>query len=405
MKHLTILLICMGVMATIALGAGQIPEKLLIATGNYNGPSARALGLGGTYTGIADDYSSIWWNPAGLAQIKRIEMQGSISRTGFSNEATFSGIGRDGSTNSMRLNNLGMVFPVPVYQGALSFALGYNQVADFDRRTRADLIDANDVPYGFDELESGRLGFWSLASAFDVSPNLAIGAGINYWTGVDEFSSLEYEPNLAGEKVYEQTIETKLNGWNFSFGGLFRAGRFARIGAMAQTAMSMSLKEQFTEGGDPGHFDYRMTYPSLFRIGTSVAPGRWLIAADLEYRDWQSLRFRTDTPFIGVTKTEANQQIKDQYKSTTRISFGGEYLFPMYGVRLRTGYSFEPSNFATSGSEADRGALSFGFGVLIDRSVMVDLTYRTASYEENFTHGLSENIRSSAAVMTISYRM
>jgi hypothetical protein len=50
MKYLTIVLISIGMMTGIAFGAGQIPEKLLIATGNYNGPSARALGLGGTYT-------------------------------------------------------------------------------------------------------------------------------------------------------------------------------------------------------------------------------------------------------------------------------------------------------------------------------------------------------------------
>jgi long-subunit fatty acid transport protein len=405
MKTYLMMLLSVLVTTGVVLAEDTIPEKLLLATGNYNGSSARALGLGGAYTGIADDFSSIWWNPAGLAQVKRIEIQGSIARTGFSNDAAFGGTARDGSTNSTRLNNLGMVLPVPVYQGALSFAFGYTQVANFDRRTRANLIDGNDIPYGFDELESGRLGFWSLAGAWDVSPNLAIGMGINYWSGFDDYSIVEYEPNLGGNEVYQQNIETSLSGWNFSFGGLFRAGRIARIGAMVQTAMSMSLDEEFDIDGDPGHFDYRMAYPAVFRFGGSIAPGRWLVTADLEYRDWQALKFKTDTPFYDVTKTEANLQIQDNYESTTRLAFGGEYLFPMYGVRARAGYSFEPSNFAKHGSDADKGVFSFGMGVLIDRSVMLDATYRTASYEENFTEGLSEDIRSSAAVVTISYRM
>jgi long-subunit fatty acid transport protein len=34
---------------------------------------ARALGMGGAYTGIANDYSAIFYNPAGLGQIKRME--------------------------------------------------------------------------------------------------------------------------------------------------------------------------------------------------------------------------------------------------------------------------------------------------------------------------------------------
>ncbi|MBU1919275.1 outer membrane protein transport protein [bacterium] len=406
MRKYCLMLLSMLMTAGVVMAEDTIPEKLLLATGNYNGSSARALGLGGAYTGIADDFSSIWWNPAGLAQVKRIELQGSIARSGFANDADYFGSVRDGSTNSTRLNNLGIVLPVPVYQGALSFAFGYTQVADFDRRTT---IQASTVGTQFwdefDELETGRLGFWSLAGAVDVSPNLALGMGINYWTGFDDYEFTgSYTEGLTPYNT-ETALETSLSGWNFSFGGLFRAGRIARIGAMAQTAMTMSLDEEFVIDEDPGHFDYRMAYPSVFRFGGSIAPGRWLVTADVEYRDWQSLRFKTDTPFSGVSKTEANLQIKDNYESTTRFALGGEYLFPMYGVRLRAGYSFEPSNFAEHGSDADKGALSFGMGVLIDRSVMLDATYRTAAYTENFTPGLNEDIRSSAAVVTISYRM
>jgi long-subunit fatty acid transport protein len=240
----------------------------------------------------------------------------------------------------------------------------------------------------------------------DVSPDLALGAGINYWTGSDDYEFTgTYTDRSPGDMYTENTLQTDLGGWNFSFGGLFRAGRFARVGAMVQTAVSMKLKEDWATESDGGYFDYRMTYPAIFRFGGSIAPGRWLVAADIEYRDWQSLEFRTDTPFSDVSTTEANQQIKDAYKSTTRISVGGEYLFPMYGVRLRTGYSFAPSNFAKHGSAADRGTLNLGLGVLIDRSVMLDVTYRTASYEENFTDGLTEDIRSSTALVTLSYRM
>lgn len=406
-KYLTMLL-CVFITAGVVMAEDTIPEKLLLATGNYNGSSARALGLGGAYTGIADDFSSIWWNPAGLAQVKRIELQGSISRNGFANDADYFGTIRDGSTNSTRLNNIGMVLPVPVYQGALSFAFGYTQVADFDRRTTIRSAAVGTQYWdNFDELETGRLGFWSLAGAVDVSPNLALGMGINYWSGFDdyEFQGAYSEAGYVSQFESESSIETKLHGWNFSFGGLLRAGRIARIGAMAQTAMTMSLDEEFVYDGDPGHFDYRMAYPSVFRLGGSIAPGRWLVTADIEYRDWQSLKFKTDTPFSGVSKTEANLQIKDNYESTTRFALGGEYLFPMYGVRARAGYSFEPSNFAAHGSDADKGVLSFGMGVLIDRSVMLDATYRTASYTESFTPGLSEDIRSSATVVTISYRM
>ena len=90
----------------------------------------------------------------------------------------------------------------------------------------------------------------------------------------------------------------------------------------------------------------------------------------------------------------------------TRLSIGGEYLFPVYGLRLRAGYSFEPSAYEEVGSgDENHNVFSLGAGVLVDRSVMLDLGYRMSSYRENVTSGLTEDIRSSTALFTLSYRM
>lgn len=391
--------------ATFSFAQDEIPERLLLTGGQQLGSGARALGLGGTYTGIADDFSAIWWNPAGLAQVKRIEVQGTLLRTGFSNDANYFGAGREGATDAMRLNNIGAVFPVPVYQGALSFAFGYSQVTDFERRTEVKSGHAAQNWDSFDELESGRLGQWSLAGAVDISANLSVGAGINYWSGSSDYSLLgDYTENGSSFHT-EQTLFTDLGGWNFNLGGMYRPGSMVRIGVAASTPFSMSLNEDWNFDGDDGYFDYKMSYPWIWRIGGSIAPGRWLVAADIEYRDWKSLEFRGETPFEGVSRAEANRQIRDTYESTTRLSLGGEYLFPAYGLRGRAGYSLEPSNFKNAGGDADKGIFTLGMGVLIDRSVMLDATWRTAGYTEEITTGLKEDIRTTQVLMTVSYRM
>jgi long-subunit fatty acid transport protein len=385
----------------------DIPERLLLSSGINIGSGARALGLGGTYTGIADDFSAVWWNPAGLSQVKRIEMQASIARAGYSNSTNYYGSPFDGSTSGTRLNNLGIVFPVPVYQGALSFAFGYNQVLGYDRRARVL------TPYNgtgewdeFDELESGRLGMWSFVGAMDVSPNLALGMGINYWPGFDEYTFTGTKGSGRPPLEHtEMTVGTDLTGWNVGVGGLFRIGNSFRFGTMLQSPMAMKLKESWTEDNKRGYFTYRMTYPAVVRAGASFCPGRWLLAADIEYRDWTSMQFRSDTPYRDVSKASANQQIKDIYQATTRYSVGGEYLFPMYGVRARAGYSFEPSSYKAAGSEADRNNITLGLGVLVDRSVMLDMTYQLANYTEKTTPDLKEDIKSSTAIFTLSYRL
>jgi long-chain fatty acid transport protein len=402
-----------GILCLVVAANAQksIPERLLLTTGQYVGTGARAMGLAGTYTGIADDYSSVWWNPAGLAQIKRIELQGSLSRSSYGNKTEYYGGKRDGSTNSLRLNNVGVVFPVPVYQGALTFAFGYNQISAFDRRARVLSGTPGDETHAwdnFDELESGRLGMWTFAGAVDVSQNLALGLGINYWTGMDEYD-LTGTYSDRGSHYQVTSVNTDLSAWGVNVGGLFHIGRYARLGMMLQSPMSMSLSEEWSVTEDntlsDGFFDYKMTYPAVMRMGASFSPGRWLIAADIEYRDWTSLEFRSDTPYLDINRAEANQQIKDTYQSTTRYSVGGEYLFPSYGLRARLGYSFEPSNYKDAGGQDDRNIIAGGLGLLVDRSVMLDAAVQHTSYTEKVTTGLKEDISNTSALITISYRM
>jgi long-subunit fatty acid transport protein len=420
--HLAIFLLLL--IAPLILAQEQIPERLLLSTGQNVGSGARPLGLGGTFTGIADDYTSIWWNPAGLAQVKRIEVQGSLSRTGYGNKTNYYGGTNSGSTSSLRLNNAGVVFPVPVYQGALSFAFGYNQLVAFDRRTRITAPGTGTPGYSqwtqdagnwnnFDELEDGRIGQWTFAGAMDVSQNLALGLGLDYLTGTDEYN---FTGNYTANDLLhyrEAPVTTDISGWGINGGALFRVGRYARIGVMIHSPVSMAFRDNWTtldrtnnnENADAGYFDYRIMSPAVMRLGASFAPGRWLVGADLEYRDWTSMQFRSDTPYSGISRADANQQIKNTYRATTRLSLGGEYLFPAYGLRARAGYAFEPSPYQAAGSADNRNIFSVGMGLLVDRSVMFDLGVQFSSYKEQVTRGLTEDIKANNAVLTVSYRM
>jgi len=407
MKRIFFMFGLMLVLAAPLCAQKPLPERMLLTTGQYVGSGSRALGLGGTYTGIADDYSSVWWNPAGLAQVKRIELQGSLSRAGYGNKTSYYGGSDDGTTSTLRLNNVGVVFPVPVYQGALSFAFGYTQVQAFDRRTQVTAPAPGERFWDdFDELEDGRLGLWTLASAVDVTPNLALGLALNYWTGADDYSLTGHYTESSVTDYWETTDNYKLSAWGLNVGSLFRIQRYARIGLMFQPPLNVLLENEWTDPDTIGAIDYRMSMPAIFRAGVSFCPGRWLLAADVEYRDWTTLEYRSDsTGYRGVTRAVANRQIKNDYQSTTRFSVGGEYLFPAYGLRARAGYGFEPSSYKLNGGEDDRHIFSFGVGVLVDRSVMLDAAFRTTSYKELTTPGLKEDISTTTALVTLSYRM
>jgi long-subunit fatty acid transport protein len=68
---------------TLSLGLGQafaqFPEDALRLSTPGFGVGARAMGMGNAYTGVASDFSAIYFNPAGLAQLTRGEFSMGMS--------------------------------------------------------------------------------------------------------------------------------------------------------------------------------------------------------------------------------------------------------------------------------------------------------------------------------------
>jgi len=390
--------------------AQSAPDTPILTLGLYHGPGSRALGLGGAYTGVADDFTATYWNPAGLAQIKRIELQGSLLQTGFSNSTRYYTTPLDANSNFTRLNNLGMVFPVPVYQGALTFAVGYNQVVDFGGR--ANFRDNSGVPaqgqtQSWNELETGRLGFWNLASAVDVSPNVSLGLALCYWVGRDELSVNENYWSSGALTSEERLISTDLSGWGATAGVLGKFGRWARMGLTVGTPVTFKAQEEWSWASatesDNGYWDYRIRSPWMLRWGFSLSPGRWLLAADVDYKDWTQVEYRSEPPQAGYSRAQMNLYIRDTYQSTLGLHVGGEYLIPFYGMRARLGFGLEPARENNAPSGEDRKILGLGLGVLLDRSVLLDASFMHSWWDQR-SNNLTEEITLNSLLLTISYR-
>ena len=128
-----VIIVIMGLV--ISANGAELLEEIILMGGMSSLPGARASGLGGAYIAVADDYTASYWNPAGLAQIRRIELYGALSQRNYLDRTTYFRNDTEASTNFTKLSSFGVVFPVPVYRGALTFALGYNLVRDWDRIT------------------------------------------------------------------------------------------------------------------------------------------------------------------------------------------------------------------------------------------------------------------------------
>ena len=219
----------------------QFPEDALRLSTPGFGVGARALGMGGAYTGVASDYSAIYWNPAGLAQITLGEFSMGLSYLNAQDDGTLFGTTgntpqyltntnsfgptQGASNNVMNFNSFGITHPVPVRRGSLVLAFGFQREASFNSGlefsgfnplssiiqswapnngpltqdisiaeelglAQADTINnvfqsliTNRVTQTGDVTESGGLNNWSVAAALDIGPNLSAGVTLTYVAG------------------------------------------------------------------------------------------------------------------------------------------------------------------------------------------------------------------------------
>ena len=75
MKRVLMLTAILLVVPTLVLGAGFAKVGTFGGQFLKIGVSARATGMGSAFTGVADDASSVFWNPGGLVNVRGNEVQ------------------------------------------------------------------------------------------------------------------------------------------------------------------------------------------------------------------------------------------------------------------------------------------------------------------------------------------
>ncbi|MFQ5636815.1 MAG: OmpP1/FadL family transporter [bacterium] len=380
----------------ITLSTSSAQEEIF-SLGFQLGPGARAVSMGGAYTALGGDYSASFWNPATLTGIRRIELFGSMghlmreSTTGLSNLST-DDVEHDASFT--KLSDFGLAYPVPTVRGSMVFSFGFNRVKTFDSNFAFEWF--NDTPddkvgQAWREISNGTLNVWNLSGAVDVSKNMSVGLGLNFWTGGEDFESTFRESDNTQKYTFdrfttEDNLNTDITGFNLKLGSLLRFGPLMRIGATISTPVKFKVEEDwsyheltefddgtFIDSVNSGFFEYNIKSPWTFTAGASVNFLNFVFSGDLEYNDWSQIRFTSEPPVSDLTETEANRIIRDKYRPTTRIRLGGEFTLPLTGLSFRAGYFLDPSILQNRDQDEDKQFLSAGFGFLIDKQVKLDI--------------------------------
>ena len=407
------------------------------AIDNFAGVGVRAMGMGGAFAGLADDFTAVYWNPAGLAQMQQREVSVAFLRNARENRAvtglrTATESRATAALSNTRFGSLGFVYPVPVYRGSLVLAAGFNRVKDFDWvldyppvpvvRDDAGAVVGDSLAFDDSFRHEGELAITSVAGAIDVSPSVSVGLTFSLIGGDDESSSefvsvdtedFFYQRRFTDREVFEDDYGTT---WTATLGAMVRTPREDprfRFGLTMTTGPSHKVGYTFRAPPDTVfslvEFDdgrvaeaasedfassYEIALPLSFGLGVSGRPvPQVTLAASVHATEW------TQTEYAGEDHWElrTNTSFEDQYVDVLRWHLGAEWQVPWLALDLRAGYYADPLPFVgprdpdAAPDEVnnplvrvlrDRRFLTLGAGISLEEAVRVEAAYTRGNYEQ-----------------------
>lgn len=418
------------------------------------GFGTRALAMGGAYTAAANDYSAIYWNPAGLTDVSRGQVFGELSNLTFANSAAFKGTLTEESDNYTNLRALGFAFPLPTRRGSFVIAGGYQRVRDFDQnllfsgfnnQSNGLSFDIDDTAYDFDRgvyqsqqvTDEGGLEQVSLGFGVALSPNVTAGLTANIWTGEDDYQwtfrqedrEFMYEDFPANFDTYvrSRTILSDYSAFGLKAGATFDLGGGVKLGGAVGLPVTFTVEEDFSENDrltfddgfedtfdyPGGVFEYKVKTPFHFDFGASFNSDVLTLAASARYRDWSQTRFDVPDGFLEnddyVDLIEENVVLRNDFEATLQYNLGGEVYLDHLDTKLRGGYAVHPSPVKNAPSDRDRTYITAGLGFKLDRYVDLDLAYMRGSWsqvtEDAYTPGgTEEEITTHRVLVGLTYR-
>lgn len=297
--------------ADAALGGGfEVPMQ-----------SARAAGQADAFTAQADDASAIWYNPAGLTQVKGTEVVfggiGLFSNWDFDAEA--------GSGQSMNGEAVLPHFYLSSDLGTdrLRVGIGVNNSFGLSE----DWGDTGPLRFIVDDAQLAAINI-SPAVAFKIDEHLSFGLALNtYYADL----TLDRQAQLGPAPTPEGQFYLDAHDWSVGFTPsiLWKINNRHSIGAFYRSSVDLDLSGEAevdfagTPVVGPSRIDVPITLPQQIGFGYALRPMRPLkLEADVIWTDWSAvdrIRIGSANPLLNGSEIPANWDSGFTYR------FGAQY--------------------------------------------------------------------------------
>lgn len=308
-----------------------------------------ASGIGNAYAGsaaVADNASTIFYNPAGMTQLQARELSGGLSAVNTSFKFTDNGSSVGllaGSGNGGDGGGWGLI-----PNGYLSWALnkdwyiGVGVGAPFGLKT-----EYNNPWLGAAQATSFDVKTYNVnpSIAFRVNDRVSLGAGVS-WQRV----TAEYKRQVAVNTATNVASPLKLtlddDSWGWNVGGLFTLSSSTKVGVSYRSAIKYDgLSGNIDVSGPSAPTNAALSsgakaslkLPDVFILSvTQQLSDKWQMLGDVSWTGWSSI------PKLDILRASGApaQTLDTDFRDTWRVALGGNYKYSD-AIKLKFGIAYD----------------------------------------------------------------
>jgi len=379
---------------------------------DFVNPGARSLALGGAFTGLADDATSAFTNPAGLRSLPRPEFSIEGRQRNYSTPFTFGGhvfgsptgvgidtvgglLDRDSDSNSFGASFVSGVYPL----GKWAIAGYRHELARFetDLDTEGAFYDTGPINVARASPTVGNLDIdivaYGASASRRITDAFSLGLSVAYYdfsmrsrttryalSGASAAAGSFFGPALknAGNINNEQTQDGDDTAVGVNVGMAWEISRAFRVGAVYRQGPSFDIRVTNTSPSGQVFLDTtgRFNVPDVYGVGVAVRPVSSLqLAIDLNRVRYSSLTEGFVAVFSGAAE---DFHVRDGFETHVGAEYG--FVKLKNPIFLRGGFWYDPAH-------------SIEFDPLSSRVVAESLLFRPREDTFHFSGGAGVTFR------------
>ena len=334
-----------------------------------------ASGIGNAYAGsaaVAENASTIYFNPAGMTQLQKLEVSGGVSVVKPSFSFNNKGSSVDGLTGTGDGGDAGGWGFVP--NGYASWGVtkdlyvGIGISAPFGLKTEYDDRWVGAAQSRMFEIKTINV---NPSIAYRLNEKVSLGFGLN-WQKID--ATYERLAGINVPSVAKLTLSDDAWGWNA--GALFTLSPSTKVGISYRSSIKYKTEGHTNlNGAWLNDSKASLTLPDTAILSvTQKLSDRWEMLGDISWTGWSSI------PKVNILKADGSlaQVLDTEFKDAWRVALGANYqLNSAWKLKYGIAYDQTPVRGATtrlvSLPDNDRVWLSFGAQWVPDKAQKIDL--------------------------------